>query len=32
MAVSGAEFERGRVAGRRLTLDEAVDDVLEALD
>ena len=32
LAVSGAEFERGRVAGRRLTLDEAVDYALEALD
>ncbi len=31
LAVSGAEFERGRVAGRRLTLDEAVDYALEVL-
>ncbi len=29
LAVSGAEFERGRAAGRRLTLDEAVDYALE---
>ncbi len=32
LAVSGAEFERGRVAGRRLTLDEAVEYALATLD
>ena len=32
LAVSGAEFERGRVAGRRLTLDEAVEYALASLD
>ena len=32
LAASGAEFERGRVAGHRLTLDEVVDYALEALD
>ena len=30
LALSGPEFERGRVAGRRLTLDEAVEYALEA--
>ncbi len=32
LAVSGPEFERGRAAGRRLTLDQAVEYALEALD
>ena len=32
LAVSGAEMERGRVAGRRLTLDEAVDYALGGAD
>ncbi len=32
LAVSGAEFERGRAAGRRLTLDEAVDYALASID
>ena len=32
LAVSGAEFERGRAAGRRLTLDEAVAYALASID
>ena len=32
LAVSGAEFERGRVAGSRLTLDEAVEYALASID
>jgi predicted ATPase len=32
LAVSGPEFERGRVAGRRLTLDETVEYALVSID